>query len=470
MAETEAVKAVFGEQARRLVFGCTKSMTGHLLGGAGALEFGVSLLAADLWRHPAHDQPVHTRPAVRSRLRAEPEGRAAGGCGPLQLVRVRRAQRHAGREEVGSLARHAQSFGVRCRLTPAPQRSAGIVVLATIAVAAALYLAREFLVPIGLAILFTALLRPVVRRLERVRVPAPAGAAIVLVLFVGLLVTGGLMLVDPVRDWMAQAPATLAAAQRKLETLRRPLQTITTTAQKVEAVTSGGQSGDTSATAPPAPSAGFSVSAIAARVFGTTASLLGGLVETVLLTLLLLASGGAFLGKLVNVLPLKREKQEAVKIVEEAESVVGRYLTVTALINAGQGTVVGLAMWLLHLPNPVLWGILTFFLEFIPYLGGASMLILLTLAGLATFDHLGQALLPPAVYLTITTLQNNLVSPVAYGRRLNLNPPAVFVGVLFWWFLWGVAGAFLAVPILATVRILGDHLDGLAPVAEFLSD
>lgn len=351
-----------------------------------------------------------------------------------------------------------------------PQRSAGIVVLATIAVAAALYLAREFLVPIGLAILFTALLRPVVRRLERVRVPAPAGAAIVLVLFVGLLVTGGLMLVDPVRDWMAQAPATLAAAQRKLETLRRPLQTITTTAQKVEAVTSGGQSGDTSATAPPAPSAGFSVSAIAARVFGTTASLLGGLVETVLLTLLLLASGGAFLGKLVNVLPLKREKQEAVKIVEEAESVVGRYLTVTALINAGQGTVVGLAMWLLHLPNPVLWGILTFFLEFIPYLGGASMLILLTLAGLATFDHLGQALLPPAVYLTITTLQNNLVSPVAYGRRLNLNPPAVFVGVLFWWFLWGVAGAFLAVPILATVRILGDHLDGLAPVAEFLSD
>jgi predicted PurR-regulated permease PerM len=74
----------------------------------------------------------------------------------------------------------------------------------------------------------------------------------------------------------------------------------------------------------------------------------------------------------------------------------------------------------------VLWGILTFFLEFIPYLGGASMLILLTLAGLASFDRIGQVLLPPLVYLAVTTLQNNPVSPVAYGLRLNP------VAVRFW--------------------------------------
>ncbi len=77
VAETEAVKAVFGEQARKLVFGSTKSMTGHLLGAAGALEFVVSLLADDLRHHPAHHQPVHSRSRVRPRLRPQPQGRAA---------------------------------------------------------------------------------------------------------------------------------------------------------------------------------------------------------------------------------------------------------------------------------------------------------------------------------------------------------------------------------------------------------
>jgi predicted PurR-regulated permease PerM len=118
----------------------------------------------------------------------------------------------------------------------------------------------------------------------------------------------------------------------------------------------------------------------------------------------------------------------------------------------------------------VLWGILIFFLEFVPYLGGASMLILLTLAGLASFDRIGQALLPLLVYLAVTTLQNNLVSPVAYGLRLRLNPVAVLVSVLFWYYMWGVPGAFLAVPIIATIKVLGEHLESLAPVAEFLSD
>ena len=158
------------------------------------------------------------------------------------------------------------------------------------------------------------------------------------------------------------------------------------------------------------------------------------------------------------------------RIAGETETVVSHYMLVTALINLGQGALVGLTMWLVGLPNPALWGLLTFALEFIPFLGGAAMMILLALAGLATFDGIGQALLPPAIYLTITTLQNNLVSPVAYGRRLRLNPVAILVGVLFWYYLWGVAGAFLAVPIIATVKILGEHIEALAPVAEFLSE
>ena len=351
-------------------------------------------------------------------------------------------------------------------------RSAGILILAVLAVLGALYVGRIFLVPIALAILFTGLLRPVVRRFERVSLGAPIGATAVLVVFVGLLVAGGLALVDPVREWMAAAPKTFAAAEQRVRQLRRPLQSITAAAQQVERAAGAGEPAQPSEQAKPAPASGGGPTSmtLAARVFGTTTALLAGVVEVVLLTFLLLASGDTFMTKLVRVLQVRRDQREAVAIANEVESVVARYMLATALINLGQGALVGLSMWLLQLPNPALWGLLTFALEFIPYLGGAGMLILLTLAGLATYQGIGQALLPPAVYLTITTLQNNLVSPVAYGRRLRLNPVAILVGVLFWYYLWGVAGAFLAVPIIATTKILGEHIESLSPIAEFLGD
>jgi predicted PurR-regulated permease PerM len=98
------------------------------------------------------------------------------------------------------------------------------------------------------------------------------------------------------------------------------------------------------------------------------------------------------------------------------------------------------------------------------------MLIALGVVGLGTFDNVGHALLAPGAYLLITTLQNNLVSPIAYGWRLRLNPVAVLVGVLFWWFLWGVPGAFLSVPIIAAAKIMADHIESLEPLGEFLAD
>jgi predicted PurR-regulated permease PerM len=356
---------------------------------------------------------------------------------------------------------------------PTP-RSAGIVVLATLAVVAALYLGRVLLVPIALAILFTALLRPLVRQFERAGLSAPIGATIVLLVFVSALGVGTLALAEPVREWMSQAPKTLAAAEQHVRSLRRSIQSLTAAAEKLEHVADAGAPAERAAPVapapPPPPQSSSNVPGLAAKVFGTTTSLIGGLVEVGLMTLLLLASGDVFLNKLVKVLPMSQDKREAMRIASETEGIVSHYMVVTALINAGQGAVVGIAMWLLHVPNPVLWAILTFFLEFIPFLGGACMIILLTLVGLATQPGIGRALLPPAVYLTITTLQNNLVSPVAYGRSLRLHPVAVLVGVLFWYYLWGVPGAFLAVPILATIKVLGEHVERLAPVSEFLAD
>jgi predicted PurR-regulated permease PerM len=339
-------------------------------------------------------------------------------------------------------------------------RSVGIVLLATLAGIGALYVGREFFIPIALALLLHALLRPVVRSLEGLHVPTAVGATLVVVGLLGALGAGGFALVAPVRSWVSQLPASFEVAARKLETARHSLEQVS---QATQALTERGG-------APTAAPAAPVVPPLLAQLFGTTATLVAGLTAVLLLLYLLLASRDLFLRKLVEVLPVFRDKRTAVEVTEAVQQAVSRYLGATLLINLGQGVAVGLALWGLGMPHPWLWGGLTVVLEFIPYLGAAGMIGLLAIAAFSQFDSIGSILLVPGTYLVITTLQNNLVSPFVYGQHLQLNPVAVFVGVLFWWYLWGVAGAFLAVPFFATLKIVADHVEGLAPVATFLGE
>jgi predicted PurR-regulated permease PerM len=204
------------------------------------------------------------------------------------------------------------------------------------------------------------------------------------------------------------------------------------------------------------------------RLFGTTQSLLTGAMETVILLYFLLAAGDLFLQKLIKVLPLLRDKKKAVAIARETEASISTYLFTVAVVNVGLGLAVTLAMVLLKMPNALLWGSLAALAEFIPYVGATVMLALLAMAGLVTFPTVGQALLVPGAYLAINLVQANFISPMVLGRRLTLNPVAILVGLVFWWWIWGVGGAFIAVPLLATFKIFCDHIESLAPIGEFL--
>jgi predicted PurR-regulated permease PerM len=142
---------------------------------------------------------------------------------------------------------------------------------------------------------------------------------------------------------------------------------------------------------------------------------------------------------------------------------------VTALaVNVGEGIVVAIVLYFLKMPNPALWGAVVALLEFVPYLGAVTIIVVLSVAALTTFDSVTHALLIPAAFLAINLLQANLVSPLLYSRRLTLNPVALFVGLAFWWWIWGIPGAFIAVPLMATFKIFCDHIDSLAPIGEFL--
>ena len=147
-----------------------------------------------------------------------------------------------------------------------------------------------------------------------------------------------------------------------------------------------------------------------------------------------------------------------------------RYLVVTALLAAGQGVVVALVFMLLGMPSPMLWGVLTFVLECLPYIGALFMVAAVSVTAFATYDGIGQVLLPPLAYITISAIQNNLVSPFAYGSGLRLNPLAILLVVLVGWFLWGVAGAFVAVPVLAALKIFAERSDRESRLAAILAD
>jgi predicted PurR-regulated permease PerM len=340
-------------------------------------------------------------------------------------------------------------------------------VLASVAVIFLLYFGHAFFVPLAVALLFNILFRPVVRWLERRGLGAPGGAAIVVLLALVGLGAAGVALSVPVKSWVTKAPASMAAARVKLARLRKPVQQLDSAAAQLQGAGQGGGGGKGQATAPPAPSPATSTPLLT-RVLGTTTSLAAAAVEVVVLLWLLLASGDLFYEKMMRVLPVAADRRAAAKVAIDTEAAVAGYLVATALINVGQAAAVGVALWLIGMPDPALWAVLTFALEFIPYLGGALMVGLLTIVAFTTFSGAWRILAAPGSYLAITTIQNNLVSPLVYGKRLRLNPVAVFVGVLFWWTLWGVPGAFLAVPIIATAKVLGDHLPGLRPLGEFL--
>jgi len=324
------------------------------------------------------------------------------------------------------------------------------------------YLARDFLLPVSVAFLLALVLGPVVRWLSRRGIPAPASAsALVAVLLVGFL-TIGYLLAGPIAAIVADAPRIGAEIQDKFSVLRRPIDAIGRATAQIEEIVSPAS---TDQRVVVDNGGGMPIGNIATDAGQRLAAL--GL--SLVLLLFVLASGDLFQEKLIKVLPTLSDKKRGLRIARDIEREVSRYLFTVTAINACLGIVIGTAFWVLGMPSPILWAIFAALANFLPYVGPA--IVAMTSFGIAVvaFDTVGQALLPPFVFLILTIIEGQIVTPMIIGQRHALNAVVILVSIAFWGWIWGVIGALIAVPLLVTMKVFAEHVDGFKPIGAFLS-
>lgn len=326
-----------------------------------------------------------------------------------------------------------------------------------------LSIARAFLIPLAVGLMVYFLLRPPVRLLKRLHIGEAWGAALVLVALCGAVGLGLYALSWPATDWLSRAPSSLQQVEAKLAPLAHRIRRLSRTAESMDKLT-------TVPGAPTTPEVRLKEPGFGAMFVGGMQTFLGNTLLVLTLVYFLLAEGDNFLRKLVHVLPRLRERQRAVDIAREMEVQISSYIFYTTLINAGLGVVTALAMWALGMPNPGLWGGVAFLTNFIPYLGGVVCTAIIGLAALVAFPDVGWALLVPTVFLAINTLESYFITPAIMGRQFTLSAPALFVGLLFWWYVWGTAGALLAVPMMVAFRLFCERVEGLQRIAAFMGE
>jgi predicted PurR-regulated permease PerM len=160
----------------------------------------------------------------------------------------------------------------------------------------------------------------------------------------------------------------------------------------------------------------------------------------------------------VSFFPTRDAKLRFIRIANDIEEYLATYVATVTAINIGLGVVVAAGAWLFGLPNPIIFGALAMLLNFIPYIGAACMTLALFGVGLVAFPSLSHALVPPAAFVALATVEGQFITPTVLGRRIELNPLVVLLALAFWAWLWGPIGAFLAVPFTIVGMVVLHHL------------
>ena len=344
-------------------------------------------------------------------------------------------------------------------------RTRALIVIALLMTGALLYVAQTAFIPVAIALFLSTLLTPAVDALHRWRIPRVLASLAVAFVVLSALAGAISAVWGPAQDWIDHAPQTLHKIDQRLRPLRASIMKWQRISDRADTIIQA------------APTAGHKAAVVATEVT-TGASSAEAIAMTrsglealtvIPLTLFFMMGGPPLMARLGTSLTGHEFSARAVRLVEAIRNEIGRYFATVAMINLGLGTATALALYLLHMTNPILWGCLAAVLNFVPYLGPLATFSILAVAALVTFNDLAHALAVPAVFLVLHLLEGQIVQPLTVGHRLSVNALAILLAVWFGYWFWGVPGVLLAVPSLVALKVVSEHEPSWQLVRNFIA-
>ncbi len=330
-----------------------------------------------------------------------------------------------------------------------------------LAVPFALRSGSEFFLPVTTALVIAVAMVPLLEWLERRGLPSPVAALLCVTLFLGLANAAIASVIVPATEWFARLPSRIQLIRKNLS----PLIDIYSSFERFVDETMGSLLRNSAAR-------GRTVTVEQPNsLFDYVASSAPhALVQMLFATLVVyffLSSWTRMRRRTITNRGSFSSAMTTARVIQEMVDRTSAYLATITAVNIGMGILVSLMLWFVEMPSPIMWGGLVAILNYIPYFGPVAAAALLAVGGLMTFTDLGYALVPASLFIAVHLVEANVLTPMLVGRRLTINPLMILVALSFWSWVWGTAGALLAVPLLIILTTILDAA-GSPDIAGFL--
>ncbi len=310
------------------------------------------------------------------------------------------------------------------------------------------YVAQPVIVPLLLAWSIATIMLPVVRWLQNRGVPRVAAVLAVTVLLLIVIAALLMVLSAPLTYWLGRAAELAMILKEKLRTISQPLALFEEFRNAISSVGGGAQ---TTLKVEQQPATAATVFSIVTPAVSQTVLFVGALIFYLVYQKRLRDTA-------VFLLKDRDARLLALRALSDVDDHMTTFFGTFTIVNICLGLVTAMLTWFVGLPNPLLWGVLAGVLNYVPYVGPAVVTATLAVIGLLTFSTVGEAVVAPLIFLAVVTVEGQFLTPMLMGRRLELNPFAVFLSIAVWTWLWGPIGAFLAVPMLIALSVTLGHV------------
>jgi len=314
------------------------------------------------------------------------------------------------------------------------------------------YVARPVIVPVLLAWVIATIVLPIVTWLYGHRIPRTVAVVAVTIALLVLIVSLLLLLSTPITYWLGRATELSVLVKQKLQTMNQPLALLDEARKSLNAIAAGGTQ--------PVMKVEQESATVVTTIFAVLTPAVSQFILFIGALIFYLIYQTRLRNTVVLLFPDRDVRLTTLHILSDVDENMTKYFGTFTLVNLCLGVATVLLTWSVGLPNPLLWGVLAALLNYIPYIGPAIVVATLGVVGLLTYPTLGEAFIAPLIFLGIVTIEGQFLTPAFMGRRLELNPFAVFLAVAFSTWLLGPLGAFLAVPLLMATTVTLGHAFG----------